>query len=139
MSLSNIYTAGLHNVGSYQVSGRPYLSGSAGINDSTSERFIFPQVSKSILVKNTHGTVAIRIGFAPKDDGEFGFTHGAEDNNNYFILNAGKEISFNVKCKEIFIWTESGTGPSAAQVYAELTEISDQRMFTLDGVVGVAS
>ena len=91
------------------------------------------------MVKNTHGTVAIRIGFAPKDDGEFGFTHGAEDNNNYFILNAGKEISFNVKCKEIFIWTESGTGPSAAQVYAELTEISDQRMFTLDGVVGVAS
>ena len=62
---------------------------------------------------------------------------GANDNDNYFIVNAGKEISFNVKCKEIFIWTGSGT--SAAQVYAELTEIPDQRMFTLDGVVGVAS
>tara|TARA_Y100000592_G_scaffold64299_1_gene100175 strand:+ start:3248 stop:3664 length:417 start_codon:yes stop_codon:yes gene_type:complete len=138
MSLSNIYTAGLHNVGSYQVAGRPYLSGSTGINDSTSERFIFPQVSKSILVKNTHGSTAIRIGFAPKLDGEHGFTHGANDNNNYFVLNPGKEISFNVKCKEIFIWVESGTGITA-QVYAELTEISDQRMFTLDGVVGVAS
>jgi len=138
MSLSNIYTAGLHNVGSYQVSGRPYLSGSTGINNTTSERFIFPQVSKSILVKNTHGSVAIRIGFAPKDDGEFGYTHGADDNNNYFILNAGKEIAFNVKCKEIFIWTDS-LSSGAAQVYAELTEISDQRMFTLDGVVGVAS
>tara|TARA_B100001093_G_C26758117_1_gene984387 strand:+ start:348 stop:761 length:414 start_codon:yes stop_codon:yes gene_type:complete len=137
MSLSNIYTAGLHNVGSYQVAGRPYLSGSTDIKHTASERFIFPQVSKSILVKNTHGSVAIRIGFAPKDDGEFGYTHGANDNNNYFILNPEKEISFNVKCKEIFIWTDSGT--SAAQVYAELTEISDQRMFTLDGVVGVAS
>ena len=61
MSLSNIYTAGLHNVGSYQVAGRPYLSGSAGINASTSERFVFPQVSKSILVKNTDGSTAIRI------------------------------------------------------------------------------
>tara|TARA_R100000030_G_scaffold73324_1_gene56629 strand:+ start:2590 stop:3003 length:414 start_codon:yes stop_codon:yes gene_type:complete len=137
MSLSNIYTAGLHNVGSYQVAGRPYLSGSSGINASTSERFIFPQVSKSILVKNTDGSTAIRIGFAPKADGEYGYTNGANDNSNYFILNAGKEISFNVKCKEIFIWTGSGT--SAAQVYAELTEIADERMFTLDGVVGVAS
>jgi len=136
--MSNFYyTAGLHNVGSYQVAGRPYLSGSTGINATTSERFIFPQFSKSILVKNTDGSTAIRVGFAPKADGEHGYTHGANDNDNYFIVNAGKEISFNVKCKEIFIWTGSGT--SAAQVYAELTGIPDQRMFTLDGVVGVAS
>ena len=137
MSLSNIYTAGLNNVGSYQVAGKPYLSGSTGVNASTSEKFAFPSVTKSLLIKNTDSSTAIRVGFAPRADGEHGFTNGANDNNNYFIINAGKEISFNVKCKELFVWTGSGT--SAVQVYAELTEIPVERMYSLDGIVGVGS
>ena len=40
MSVLKNYRVGLNNVGSYQVAGRPYLSGSTGINATTSERFI---------------------------------------------------------------------------------------------------
>jgi|5B_taG_2_1085324.scaffolds.fasta_scaffold60952_3 hypothetical protein len=137
MSLAEIYTVGLNNVGSYQVAGKPYMSGSTGVNPGTSERFVFPKVTKSILVRNTHNSEPIRVGFAPKADGEHGFTNGAEDNNNYFILNSGKEISFNVKCKEIFVWCNANT--SAVQIYAELTEVPTARMFSLDGLTGVGS
>ena len=50
MSLAEIYTVGLNNVGSYQVAGKPYMSGSTGVNPTTSERFVFPKVTKSILM-----------------------------------------------------------------------------------------
>jgi len=137
MSLSNVYTAGLNNVGSYQVAGKPYISGSSGVNASTSEKFSFPNVTKTVLIKNIDNSTAVRIGFAPRADSEHGIVNGANDNNNYFILNAGKEIKFNVKCKELFIWTGSGT--SDVQVYAELTDIPAARMYSLDGIIGVGS
>ena len=47
----NIYTAGLGNVGSYQVAGTPYLTGSS--LDSEEISFSFPTVTKKIIIENT--------------------------------------------------------------------------------------
>ena len=48
------YTVGLYNVGSYMVSGIPYLTGGmgpGGIQVQSEVKIEFPQVSKSFTVK----------------------------------------------------------------------------------------
>mgnify|MGYP003154106775 CR=1 FL=1 len=57
MGSSNIYTAGLNNVGSYQVSGAPYLSGA--IDATTGELSVirFPYVTRWIQIANSGSTV----------------------------------------------------------------------------------
>jgi hypothetical protein len=50
MSTFKKYRAGLHNVGSYQVAGLPYITGSSGMPKDTEERVIFPNVTKRVMV-----------------------------------------------------------------------------------------
>ena len=144
MSISNIYTAGLNHVGSYQVSGAPYLSGSALDTDSNvSLRFEFPNVTKSITVKSNHGD-PIRVHFAPyvaADPAYPEYTGGAITNNNFVTIPANGSETFEFKCKEIFIsnTATSAGGTNAVQVFAELTSIPAARMYSLDGVVGVTN
>jgi len=137
---SNIYTAGLNHVGSYQVSGVPYLSGSnlpGNTNDSL--KFEFPKVTKSITVRSNHDE-PIRVHFAPYVAG--GGLKGAQTQNNFVTIPASGSQTFDVKCKEIFISMTAGTAGTTnddVQVYAELTTIPTERMFSLDNVVGVAT
>ena len=49
---NNIYGVGLRNVGSYQVAGTPYLTASNLSNEE--KQFEFPNVTKKIIVENTH-------------------------------------------------------------------------------------
>ena len=42
MSLSNVYTAGLNNVGSYQVSGAPFASGNLDATGGDPLKVTFP-------------------------------------------------------------------------------------------------
>ena len=52
--MSNIYSAGLSNVGSYQVSGIPFLSGTL---DATNGLLIdFPYVSRWVIISNSGST-----------------------------------------------------------------------------------
>jgi len=139
---SNIYTAGLNHVGSYQVSGKPYLSGSNMPGDqTTSLNFQFPSVSKSITVKSNYAH-AIRVHFAPFQAGVSPFVKGATTNNNFVTIPANGSQTFDVKCKEIFISSTNnaaGTTNDDVQIYAELTTIPTERMFSLDNVEGVAT
>ncbi len=48
---SNIYTAGLNNVGSYQVSGIPYLSG--GLDLTSGGSLNFPNVTRWVQITNS--------------------------------------------------------------------------------------
>jgi hypothetical protein len=53
---------GLSNVGSYQVSGQPWLSGN--IDASTSAKVQFPFVTGWVVVKNNHDQDALKVGFS---------------------------------------------------------------------------
>lgn len=64
MSIENFYSVGLHNVGSYQVSGAPWLKTFNGLTSNTQETIIFPNVPKSIKVKNTSLSGQLKISFA---------------------------------------------------------------------------
>lgn len=140
---SNFYSVGLNHVGAYQVSGTPYISGSAMPgNSNDSLRFEFPTVAKSITVKSNHTT--IRVHFAPYTAGDPAYpeyTGGAVTNGNFVTIANGESQTFDFKCKEIFI-SNTGTSTNAAddvQIFAELTNIPASRMYSLDGVVGVTN
>ena len=134
---SSFYSVGLHHVGAYQVSGVPYLSGSILPSAPTdSLQFQFPSVTRKVIVR-TNDTVSVRVHFAPYQPG-FGYADGADTDDNYAILSGPGELEFEVKCKEIFISTESLITTETVEIFAELTNIPASRMFNLDGVEGVS-
>ena len=53
------YDVGLHNVGSYQSSGKPFMTGSSFADDTTCQMIEFPSVSKSFTVINTTSRVVL--------------------------------------------------------------------------------
>jgi hypothetical protein len=114
----NIYTTGLGNVGSYQVAGTPYLTGSS--LDSEEISFSFPTVTKKIIIENT-GSNSVDFYFK-------------ESSTNPFTLPNGKKVEIDVKCTQIYM---SSSAASGVQLFAELTNIPTGRMYSLDGLEGV--
>jgi len=142
MSTSNIYTPGLNHVGSYQVSGQPFIQQLNLTTDANeSQRIQFNRVTKNVIVRTT-SSHAVRIHFAPYvvDMVTFpDYTTDASTGNNFITLSGSGQISLDVKCKEIFISAPLGAVTDVVEVYAELTTIPAERMFSLDNVVGVSS
>lgn len=106
--------AGLHNVGSYQVSGVPYLSGSVLVPLSTDTiKLSFPSVTKEIVFSNT-GANAVRIGYSL-----FGLV--SADNDNWFTIASGASFTHAVKVDDVYMTALVGT--STVDVAAALTHI----------------
>lgn len=90
------YTAGLYNVGSYQVSGKPYITGSQ-IADENELKISFPQVTKEIQVKKTGAAGELRIHFGSLSNhaiavsGTFDFRTA----NNAFDISNGSGVSIS--------------------------------------------
>ena len=122
------YIAGLNNVGSYQVSGVPWITGSTTLPPGDEVKYEFPMVTKSITVIN-QSAQDIRIHFNATGSGQVvGGLH-------YLLLDS-KEDSyiFNVKAKEIYVSCPTGNGGAASfTIVAELTQINTERMFILTG------
>ncbi len=137
---SNFYSVGLNHVGAYQVSGIPYVSGSAiPATQDESFRFQFQNVTKKIIVKSTSND-SVRMHFAPFDltvGSTFGFAQGATTNDNFFVILAGAQVEFELKCKEVFFSPVANGQTGEVQVYAELTNIPASRMFDLEGLEGI--
>tara|TARA_R100000008_G_C3519125_1_gene132996 strand:+ start:132 stop:578 length:447 start_codon:yes stop_codon:yes gene_type:complete len=138
------YTTGLRNVGSYQVSGTPWITGSASTTAFATAKTIrhtFPYVTKSITVINT-GANEIRLHFATgrtfSADGITGqqtYASGDDDQNKYHYISipgSSGSVTLDVKCKEVYLSNTSG-GTSGYQMFAELTQIPTGSMFTLSG------
>ena len=142
--------AGLGSVGSYQVAGHPYITGSADLTEDRTARIQFPTIARSV-------TVISRVTQDGTGDSDFPglwvhFTKdlGATDNDggtdetrkagnytfasNHFITlpNADDAFTFNVKCKEIYITNKAGLA-GRFEVFAELTHIPTGSMYELTG------
>jgi len=143
------YAVGLHNVGSYQVAGIPWITGS-GLNHGAGavsplekgqeHKFEFPSVTKSITVIN-RSAQDIRIHFnstsstlnAPglQPIGGVNVISGS-----HYVLFDSKEDSytFNVKATELYVSApETNSGDASFTIVAELTQINVGRMFALSG------
>ena len=125
----SIYTAGLRSVGSYQVSGYPYVTGSNGTMAAGEEAKIqFPNVTKSITIINSgsSGAGELRVHF------NTAILNNVTGTAHHYITLAdvGDSVTLNTKCKEIFI---SSVGTQGFELFAELTFINTSSMITLTG------
>jgi hypothetical protein len=129
-------SVGLRNVGSYQISGHPYMTGAA-MAAGEEYKISFPYVTKKITVTFS-GSIAgagavrhARVTFVPSgsagdviDTFHYAFFDGHEDSQE-----------FDVRCKELYVSTNSGATLTDAAffVYASLTTIPTSSMYALTG------
>jgi hypothetical protein len=146
----NVYSVGLRSVGSYQVSGTPWVTGSATVTELATGktiRFSLPYVTKSFTVINT-GVEDLRVHLsagnntsAISSDGGAGVTNsnvGTDDvqsKHHYITVQANNgSVTMDVKCKEIYLSNHSGGSTGTGyEIFAELTNIPTGSMFALTG------
>ena len=128
MSLSNVYTAGLGNVGSYQVSGIPFASGNLNAKGETALKVTFPYVTRWVQIIN-HSTDELTCSFA---SGSLSATAGANCFKVHAAHNANHEGAYlprlELKVTEMYF-----TGSSNFDVIAGLTNIPVARINNLSG------
>jgi len=121
------YSVGLNNVGSYQVSGVPYITGSDTLANGAEHKVEFPMVARNVTVVN-HSTGTVRVHFNSQDDDRviagFHFVELDSDEDS---------ISMSVKCKELYVSAVGGGVDRNYRVIAELTQIPTGRMYALTG------
>ncbi len=110
MTYSNWTAPGINNVGSFQVSGRPWAY-TAAISNSPS-MLSFPEVTRWITVKNTDGSIGMLIGFS-----QLGLA-----GTQHFLLAAGQSITMEVKVSQL--WVVAASGTPTISVVAGLTNIA---------------
>jgi hypothetical protein len=137
MAAKNLnYSVGIHNVGSYQAAGVPWITGST-LGADREHRVRFPTVTKSVTVINSDSNGAdLYVYFAATGSGPG--DGGTEDNGkpvaakHYITLtDVNSSITMNIRCKDIFV--QSAADGGEYQVFAELTNIPRGRMWNLSG------
>ena len=139
----NRYQAGLWNVGSYQVAGIPWMSGThpgsgAHVGTNSVKVFQFPSVTKRIVVTNlldrSHTTPCqIRISFAPFGGSTVVGSGAIIEGKHFFDLSGSVSttLDMSVKCSTLYI---SGSEADCTySIMAELTGIDAKEMFALTG------
>ena len=96
--MSNIYTAGLNNVGSYQVSGIPYLSG--GLDATSGASLNFPHVTRWIQITNS-GSNDLLYGYSE---------NGASGENVGIVLPNSSTPRLEVKATELYLQGGTANG-----------------------------
>ena len=137
---------GLRNVGSYQVSGTPFITGSTNLDDGKVHRVSFPYVTKSITIINTstgtgedidvHFSTGNTMTPMPKGGGiaDIDANEDVVKFNNYITLPAGNgSITMDIKCAKFYVSNRSGASNLSYQILAELTQIPTGSMYTLTG------
>lgn len=151
MGIGNHYSwphAGLRNVGSYQISGHPFVTGSDDLDNNKVHMIEFPYVCKSFTVVNTNTTsgedlfVHFNSGSAvtaitvPGSAGAqtIAATDDVIARFHYVTVPAGNSaLTMDTRCKKIYISNRSGTNNLKYQVFAELTTIATGSMYHLTG------
>ena len=115
------YRAGLQNVGSYQVSGKPFVTGAVNCgNTGGPVKIQFPNVTKWVLIQND-GASELRVGFSSAS-----CLAGLHDNTGHFFVPASGTTSgpgqigpLDLKLTELWI-----SGSTHVNVVAGLTFIN---------------
>tara|TARA_R100000005_G_scaffold87541_1_gene56841 strand:+ start:1272 stop:1715 length:444 start_codon:yes stop_codon:yes gene_type:complete len=129
---TNIYTAGLNNVGSYQVSGAPFLTASrapASASNVTANalKISFPQVTKEITVNclgaNGKTSGAIKVAFSSR-----GLYEGGHANHKSFIIvPVSSSVTLDVKATELYIMSFDSDAHTFS-LFASLTNLPVERV-----------
>ena len=138
---------GLRRVGSYQVSGRPWITGSTELGAARVHLVRFPNVTKSFTVINTNTTNGddIRVHFQSGSNASASVTvpgHVGEKEildisdvitrSHYITVPAGNaSVTFDTKCVDVYVSNPEGGNDNLD--FAELTNIPRSSMFHLTG------
>jgi hypothetical protein len=127
MTTFTTYKVGLHNVGSYMVSGVPWITGSETMEKNTEEKIEFPFVTNNFTVVN-HTSDTIRVHFNSKA------TATVLTGFHYVELDSDEDsFTFNVKCKEVYISAPNTGSDRKWRIVASLTQIPAAQMFDIEG------
>jgi len=120
-----IYRNGIGNQAAYQVAAIPFITGSTTLAPGMEQKISFPAITRSITVVSK-AAADIDVHFNSSADGNV--TGGL-----HFVTLAAKDsVTFNVKCKEIYISNSDATTGSY-QLFAEITTIQNSEMYILTG------
>ena len=140
-------SVGIRNVGSYQVSGAPYVTGSGtdGMTANKIQMQQFPYVTKSITVINK-GSQDLYLHFMSGSGvaaftksgiaGEKAYSSSSDviSGFHYITVPSGDcSVTLDVKCSKIFISNPHGSNTSTYDIFAELTQIPTGSMYKLTG------
>lgn len=144
------YSPGIGNVGSYMVSGRPYLSSGRTANDmsvtsdtslidDSANKVVFPAITKSLTVVNKDDTNAIFVSFATLslEDPDSVGDSVVKNNKTYWQIDSGESFTFNVKCSEIYVHGDGAD--STYDLYAEITNIGKSWNLSVIGIDGITT
>ena len=127
---------GIAHVGSYQVSGTPYLTG-ALLRSGQEMRILFPRVTKSVTVvasgAYTTTDEELRVHFNPAISTGEGSSNVVEYKHYVGLNTENSSVTFNTKCKEIWVTGIATGGTDGFQCFAELTHIPTSSMYALTG------
>jgi hypothetical protein len=132
------HKTGLGNVGSYQASGRPFLSSSIVLSsDNSVIEISFPTVSRFVTIKNegpaASNEVQLRVGFSQNGV-------NAVENTNYLLLDNQESFSADYRVTSIYLRVHptGGSTNATASVIAGLTSINNTELrHNWTGSVGV--
>lgn len=127
MSATKVWNRpGIGNVGSYQSSGIPWLTGSV-VAAGQEVSFQFPYVAKRVQVQVLDASTGVEVHFLS--------TSSAGNVSGGLHMWQVEELypaDFQVKCKEVYVSHAYG-GSAEVRVMAELTNIPAGEMFPLTG------
>ena len=144
-------SAGINNVGSYQVSGRPYVTGALAMSGGTEMKITFPSVTSRIIIKAGTQSGTYAPGIPPRAPLRVSFAStasaGVLAGQHYITLSGGTSMAtageyptldMRIKCKEIYVSLPLQAGAmlqqsGSFQLYAEMTGIGAEAMFDLSG------
>ena len=115
---------GVNHVGAYQVSGRPFATGSVDCTNAT--KIEFPAVTRWIyVINNDNSSTDCRVGFSQEglENGGFYFVLGQPPSNG-----ANASSTLELKVSEIFV-----SGSDTVYIVAGLTNISPTTLNTDSG------
>lgn len=115
---------GIGYAAEFQSSALPYVTSSTAPAAGSPVRFDFPKVTRFITVLN-RDTAALTL--------SFGFTRAGVLGANKFILNAGQQMTLELRVRELWLQGESGT--PLYSLCAGLTNISRDNMPVLTGTL----
>lgn len=136
------YNPGVGNVGSYQVAGRPFLTGSTVVSSSVTGGgdgvlIRFPSITKRVIIRNTGAVTSLMVHFDSKTN------PNVVNNHHYWridpeILTDLDTLSYfdaEFKCRELYVSVDpSAVADGEFELFAELTGIRQEYVLSGSGI-----
>jgi len=127
----NYRTPGIGSVGSYQISGTPFLVGKDAFLPGNEDLISFPAVTRAVTVRNLTGNSYLKIHFESATTAP-----NVLSGHHYLTLSGSSqgtsELRMEIKCNHMYI-TNDCASPLDYEILGELTGIGVGQMFPLSG------